>query len=55
MESVLPSRVADALPLPVMMGCVASLNGMADKYTWYFSAAASDAKTERLSALSGFS
>ena len=44
MESVSPSRVADALPLPVMMGCVASLNGMADKYTWYFSAAVSDAK-----------
>ena len=25
------------------MGCVASLNGIADKYTWYVSAAASGA------------
>ena len=45
MESVFPSRVADALPLPVMIGCVASLNGMADKYTWYLSAAVASATT----------
>jgi hypothetical protein len=33
-ESVLPSRVADAVPFaPVMKGCVASLNGIGDKYT----------------------
>jgi hypothetical protein len=37
---VLPSSVAEALPLPVMIGCCASLNGIADKYTWFLSAAA---------------
>jgi hypothetical protein len=39
MESVFPSRVADALPFPDMIGFVASVNGSADRYTWYFSAA----------------
>ncbi len=35
MDSVSPSSVADTVPLPCMMGCVASLNGIGDKYTWY--------------------
>src|SRR5437667_12414163 len=38
-ESVSPSSVADPLPFPVMLGRVASLNGIGDKYTRYFSAA----------------
>ena len=43
MDNVSPSRVADAVPLPCMMGCVASVYGIADKYTWYFSAAGNGA------------
>src|ERR1700730_1374222 len=39
-ESVSPSSVADPLPFPVMLGRDASLNGIGDKYTRYFSAAA---------------
>jgi hypothetical protein len=33
-ESVFPSRVAEALPFPVIIGCCASLNGIADRCTW---------------------
>src|ERR1700736_867064 len=45
-ESVSPSSVADPLPFPVILRWDASLNGIGDKYTRYFSAADRDLPTE---------